>query len=129
MADWDVGMDWDGVLVDEESQEWLDGALEFLHRLKRRGFKVIVHTCRANWPEGLAAVKSKLAEAQLDLPVWDQPGKPYCRVYVDDHAYHFSGDWSQPLKLADSAKVRRPQMAPTIRTRKAKRPRPAPGWR
>lgn len=89
-----VAVDWDGVLVGG-GQEWLPGAVDGLHALARR-HKVIVHTCRANWPEGRQSVLSRLAEAGFSsLDVYP---KPEAAVYLDDRALRFTGSWDGVVK-------------------------------
>lgn len=117
-----VALDWDDTLVDVRTQEWLPDALDALKRLLRDGHTVIVHTCRANWPEGLASVETKLAQAGVaGATVWTEPGKPHADVYVDDRAVRFDGDWrpvvdlirsSQPFsRVAETRKIVKPMRA------------------
>lgn len=91
-----VCVDWDGTLVDTQSQQWLPGAQAFLHGLLARGYRVVVHTCRANWPEGLASVEAKLEDARLRPPHVTVAGKPAAVAYVDNLAVRFEGDY-QPI--------------------------------
>lgn len=91
-----VAVDWDGTLVDARSQEWLPGAQNALRQLKARGYEVFIHTCHANWPEGVAAVEAKLAQAGLDLEI---VAKPSADFYIDDRARRFDGNWKLTLAL------------------------------
>jgi hypothetical protein len=110
-----VACDWDGVLADPQTQEWLPGAQQALRRILSAGHRVIVHTCRANWPEGLAAVRQKLAAAGLPVDVWADQGKPHADLYIDDRAVHFGGDWSEIVQQLERRKT-----APSI----SRRPKP-----
>lgn len=96
-----VAVDWDGTLVDPRTQEWLDDAYGsgmrgnmLLRLLLERCGAVIVHTCRATWPEGLAQVEAKLDET-LTLQWRSLPltivGKPLADFYLDDRARDWPG--------------------------------------
>lgn len=108
-----VATDWDGTLVDTKTQEWLPGALDALKTLLREGHRVIVHTCRANWPEGRSSIEGKLESIGLrpagrKLSV---VGKPLADVYVDDRAVRFAG-WPATLRdipLDQAAPARAPR--------------------
>lgn len=85
-------VDWDGVLVDSRTQQWLPGAQDGLHDLvEAMACEVIIHTARANYPEGHAQVRGKLNEtglAHLEIRA-----KPLADMYIDDRAHRFTGDW------------------------------------
>lgn len=104
-----VAVDWDDCLVDAKTQEWLDDAQLFLRHQLAAGRRVIVHTCRANWPEGRESVKQQLAAAHLDHPDLSVVGKPEADVYVDNLAFRTTGDWT-----ADSPAIE--AVLPTPRT-------------
>lgn len=112
-----VAVDLDGVLA-EFKGEWdgkvenigklIPGAREFVERLRKRGLRIIIHTCRVNayaehipndmHPErspdqrlaAWAAHVLWVVEDWLDrneIPydeIWTRPGKPYCVAYIDD---------------------------------------------
>ena len=89
-----VAVDWDNTLVDSASQEWLPDAQWALGRMVRAGWKVTVLSCRASWPEGLAAITAKLDASRLSaVDVTDV--KPEADVYLDDRALRFGGDWAE----------------------------------
>lgn len=92
-----VCLDWDGVLVDGRSQEWLPGAQDAVRWLLRAKATVLVCTCRATWPEGLEQVEAQLQEARLGR-VTVSAVKPHADFYVDDKAVRFTGDWAQTLE-------------------------------
>lgn len=96
-------VDWDGVLVDPQSQNWLPGAEAGLRALLAEYRKVIIHTSRANWEEGRTQVEAKLAEtlssawlAQLGNRL-QVVSKPLAAVYLDDRAVRFT-DWSSAIR-------------------------------
>lgn len=91
-----VAIDWDSTLVDPVTQEWLPGARTAIIKLRTRGYEPFIHTCRANWPEGLASIEAKLAAERLSIRV--EP-KPYADFYIDDKAVLIvDGDWSLVLR-------------------------------
>lgn len=92
-----VCLDWDGVLVDGRSQEWLPGAQDAVRWLLRAKAKVLVCTCRATWPEGLEQVEAQLQEARLGR-VKVSAVKPMADVYVDNKSVRFEGDWDATLQ-------------------------------
>lgn len=99
-----ICVDWDGTLVDGQTQEWLPGAQQALRELLSMYRTVIVHTCRANWPEGRAQVEAKLAAAHFyDLQI---VAKPQADFYIDDQAIRFEG-WPQTLAPLRAARSQR----------------------
>lgn len=108
-----LAIDWDQTLVDTHTQEWLPGAEDALAVLLAAGHSIIVHTCRANWTEGLLQIEAKLGALALRVAVWDQPGKPDADLYIDNRGVHFDGDWDTILRhLRDDAP--RPETRPTL---------------
>lgn len=86
----DIACDWDNTLVDSDG-EWLDGAVLFLRRLRRRGYSPFIHSCRANWPGGRDQIAAKLATSGFkDMRI--EP-KPAALRYVDDLNVLFDGDY------------------------------------
>lgn len=111
----ELAIDWDGVCVDR-NQDWLPGSKEALRRILSMGHRVVIHTCRANWPEGLASVEAKLLSAGLLIPVWTEAGKPPADVYLDDRGVHFDGDWQPLLASLEKARTRN-RRAGSVKTR------------
>ena len=101
MAAVKVALDWDGTLVDQD-QNWLPGALDALRWLRKEGHKVIIHSARANWVEGLQQIESKLAQHKFSFKVI---AKPEADLYVDDRAFHFER-WPDVMKEVRSLKKR-----------------------
>lgn len=121
-----LAIDWDGTLVDGESQEWLPDAAEALHQLAR-DHTVIVHSCRANWSEGLASIEARLIDIGLPtVTVWTDAGKPVADLYIDDHGCHFNGNWPALLTVIKDATRPENHIALKTTTRPSK-PRPI-GW-
>jgi hypothetical protein len=98
-----VAVDWDGTLVGPE-QEWLPGAREALRTMLARNCAVVVHTCRANYAAGAAAVRAGLDEA--GFVAVDVKGKEEADVYVDDRALRFEGSWPAALDELTTRQVR-----------------------
>lgn len=91
-----LAVDWDDTLVDAQTQEWLPGARTAIIQLRIRGYEPFIHTCRANWPEGLASIEAKLAAERLSIRV---EAKPYADFYIDDKAVPIlDGDWQAVLR-------------------------------
>lgn len=70
-----------------------DGARKFVRALRKRGFKVIIHTCRINPKnnadnvDGVAIVSRWLNTHGIEVDeIWSRPGKPIASAYVDDKA-------------------------------------------
>lgn len=103
MAALTVAVDFDGVLVHDG--HWLPGAADAIRELWRRDILVVIHTCRANSPDGLELVHRVLADLGTPpvgprggrrLHVHTEPGKPQADFYVDDKAIRFT-DWALTL--------------------------------
>ena len=105
-----VCCDWDDTLCGYKKHPpgWLPGAKEALYTLKRLGLTVVIHSCRANWPEGLAEIETTLAEAGFrlnsKLKIHTGPGKPQGIAYIDDRAVRFDGNWGAALRAVMSTK-------------------------
>ena len=97
-----VAIDWDGTLVEHkwpEMGEWLPGAVDFVKALQKRGFKVVIHSCRAGYLKGNTEIRERLNAAGLkDVTLHTEPGKPLAVAYVDDRGVHFGGDFDAALK-------------------------------
>jgi len=105
-------VDWDDALVSYETGEWLPGALEWLRIQLGRGDQIIIHSCKANWPEGLAYLHSRLEEAGVlhpRLSIWHQEGKPYADYYLDDRVVLASGDWEEVSDQITAVRMRKAQ--------------------
>lgn len=87
-----AAVDWDGTLY--QNGEWMDGSKRALKVLKRRGYTVVIHSSRANFPAGRESIEQALREARLDLRV--EP-KFQADRYIDNLATEHDGDWSKTL--------------------------------
>jgi predicted mannosyl-3-phosphoglycerate phosphatase (HAD superfamily) len=96
-----VAVDWDGTLVEHrwpENGDWLPGAVDFIKDLQKRGYKVVINSCRASYLKGQTEIREKLREAGLkDVEVHTEPGKPLAVAYVDDRGVQFSGNFNESL--------------------------------
>jgi len=80
-------------------------AIEVMQALDKAGFKIVIHTCRAN-PEISGQKKSDQYIKEMEdwlkenkIPydeVWRGVGKPIGHLYIDDHAFPFTG-WGATL--------------------------------
>lgn len=104
MAALTVAIDFDGVLVNDG--HWIPGAIDAIHELWRRDALVIVHSCRANSPDGLALLHRTLVDLGVPpvgprggrrLHIHAEQGKPQADVYIDDKAIRFTGNWHTTL--------------------------------
>lgn len=86
-----VAIDFDGVLTTVDSE-----AVAVLRRMHGRA-KLVVFTARRD----LDYVKSALADMGV-LSLFDDITyeKPRADLYVDDHGFHFTGDWSEVERAA-----------------------------
>jgi len=112
-------VDWDGCCVHEiwpEMGDWLPGAVTALKRLTARG-KVVIYTLRSH-PYEMDEKTPRLAKdvfhdlgkirQMLDLAGLEEVeiyppdrGKPPAKVYIDDRAVHFDGDWAKTILEVD----------------------------
>ena len=104
-----LGIDFDGTICENkfpEIGEPKEKAVEVIQALDRAGFKIVIHTCRAN-PEiaGKKACNKYIKEMEdwlkeKKIPydeVWRGVGKPLVHLFVDDNALPFLG-WSVTLE-------------------------------
>lgn len=92
-----VAVDWDDTLVNETG--WMAGAVDFLKTLQKRGFKVVIFSCRTSYLKGATEIRERLREAGLkDVELHTEPGKPLAVAYVDDRGIHFNGNYDEALK-------------------------------
>ena len=77
-------------------EEILPGAMEALCKLKELGYEIVIHSVRANCPQGIAEIINWLDLHKCPYDeVWI--GKPECNFYLDDKAISFNGDWDAVL--------------------------------
>lgn len=97
-----VAVDVDGTLLDD-NEEWIPGAEAALRWLARHN-EVVIHSCRANWQGGRAALYELLREVRLNrhVKIHVAEGKPRADVYIDDKALRFTGDWNETLQALNA---------------------------
>jgi hypothetical protein len=91
-----IAVDWDDCLVDQESQEWLPGALDALRWMRRHKHTIIIHSARARTDYGINQIKDKLRE--YGFPGVKVKPKPYADLYLDDKAVPFAGSWPELIR-------------------------------
>ena len=90
-----IAVDWDHTLYDEATG-WLPDAKRALKVMKRKGHKVVIHSCRASYPAGEQFIRAALRTAGYpDIQVTSE--KLEADVYIDDKALRYEGDWSTTL--------------------------------
>jgi len=109
-----IALDFDGVLTANHT-DWQgyteipdspnDGAIIWLKGLLLDArFDVVIHSCRGNKPEGVAAIMAWLHRHGLERSLIDRisfsSNKPHAKVFLDDHAIQFRGVWPSYDELA-----------------------------
>ena len=85
-----LAVDFDGTLVRKNAHgtvEPMPNARSFLERLVRAGWKIIVHSSRANWEGGREEIER--AMHAFGLPYHEIVAKPLATVYLDNRGLHF----------------------------------------
>lgn len=110
-----IAIDFDGV-IHNYSKGWQDGVIydepvpgakEALTELKKRGFEIIIYSMRC-YPFTIPGKERDHQQEELkayltkyEIPfdkIHDQPGKPFCCLFIDDNAYRFTGDWQEAME-------------------------------
>lgn len=109
-----VAIDFDDTLVGYKKYgtpgEWLPGACEALRFFRNHDYSIIIHSCRASWPEGRAEIVAKLKTIGFTEGAGSRMSiepKPYADMYIDDKGVHFTGEWSGDMKPTLNAIVKR----------------------
>ena len=112
-----IAVDLDGVILNFNWDSWvrndmkyfgtpIKGAKRALVKLRRRGYKIIIHTCRtnpvlnSNYSLEELYVKVERILTKNEIPhdeIWLGAGKPLADYYIDDRAVKFES-WGQVLK-------------------------------
>ena len=105
-----IAVDFDGVLH-AYSKKWSDGTIydnpipgsrEAMQTLLDKGYEVVIYSTRG---ETRTVKNVEQPHQRHDMKIWldkhqipytrihDEPGKPLCKLFIDDNAYRFTGDW------------------------------------
>ena len=91
-----IAVDFDHCLWKNERNEPAEGFRDFLDEVHSRGYKVIIHSC--NRPAFIRQM-CELHDLRVDAIWGELPGqegqKPVARIYCDDRAYRFDGNWNK----------------------------------
>ena len=111
-----IAVDLDGVLLNFNWNSWaskdmnyfgtpMKGGINAIKKLRKSGYRIIVHTCRTNpilndnYTSGVLYEKVKKILKKNKIPydeIWMGPGKPIADYYIDDRAIKFE-NWKQTL--------------------------------
>lgn len=102
-----IAVDFDGVIHAYTSgwtghvpaDEPVPGAREGIAKIRARGLRVVVFTCRALTVEGRAGIAAWLVEHGIEVDEITAI-KPHASVYLDDRAVRFEGLWSLAVEAA-----------------------------
>ena len=95
------------------------GSVEALITLSKN-YTVVVHSARCDTPEGIKAIRDYLDRIGLeDIEV--VPDKPRAKIYIDDRAVCFKGEWGETI--ADISKFKQWQTDDKQRARIIRRRR------
>jgi hypothetical protein len=99
-----VAIDFDGVIHAFVSRftrgvdipdEPVPGALDFIRAVDAAGYKVIIHTARANDTAAVVAIRTWLTKHGLEAPLIEKlkitSHKTSADVYIDDRGWRFEG--------------------------------------
>jgi len=112
-----IAVDLDGVILNFNWSSWatrdmdyfgtpIKGGAKALKKLKQRGYRIIIHTCRTNPILNNSYCVEKLYEKvarvlkKNKIPydeIWLGMGKPIADYYIDDRAIKFE-NWKQALE-------------------------------
>lgn len=125
-----IAVDFDGTIVESvwpDIGEFLEGAVEGLFELKRRGHQVVLYTCREDVPGSRAYLSEALAklasvsffpdyvnETPTEVFGHIVPRKPLCDVFIDDRSLLGFPGWKEALEVLSEIEAR-PQY-PIIRS-------------
>jgi len=105
-----VAIDWDDTLVGSSKHpkgRWLPGAPAALLGLRRARYELVIHSCRAGWPEGRDEIAAMLATIGFRGGELRIEPKPEALCYGDDRAIPFTGDWTTALKQIRALEAKR----------------------
>lgn len=117
-----IVVDLDGTILEFDMGQWekfghnyygspKEGAIDTLHKLRARGHRIIICTCRINnihinEEDTIAQlhwrVKRILNVHQIPYDeIWDGHGKPLGSIYIDDRGFRLSDNWHEVLDFVD----------------------------
>ena len=100
-----VCIDFDGTICTGDISRPEDlraGVLEAMKELKRKGYRILIHSCRIH-----PLMSRKYAAEMLEFlkvkgvpydEVWCGRGKPIADWYVDDKAIFYRGNWEEVME-------------------------------
>lgn len=106
-----IAIDFDGVLHGY-SKGWqggvmydkpVEGAADALAHFIDQGFEVVIYSTRCHsrtvdgvfQPNEVNAMREYLSKHSIPFTrIQTEPGKPLCKLFVDDNAFRFEGTWN-----------------------------------
>lgn len=114
-----IAIDFDGVIHKSSKgfhngtiyDDPIEGSLESLKKIKEKGYKIIIYTCKANPQRPLIDNRTGIeliwewlefynVKKYIDDVVW---GKPWALVYIDDKGYRFQ-NWKDTIRFLKELK-------------------------
>jgi hypothetical protein len=103
----------DGAIYDAP----VDGAASSLRRLRKHGYRVLVHSTRANDVIHRLRMEDWLKHHEIPFDeIWCEPGKPIAEFYIDDRAIRFTS-WDDALRAVLSSPSEQARLNERLRRR------------
>ena len=109
-----IAVDFDGV-IHKYSKKWHDGSIydvpidgckDALQKLKDDGCYILIYTTRAYdkfiggkfQKNQVEEIKNYLVKHNIPFDkIYTGKGKPLCKLFIDDNAIRFDGDWNKTV--------------------------------